>query len=968
MPFVVALVTFFCAVNFADEAVLKRSLAEGESTFTVEGVAKDNKWSRVSELRTGVFFMHPGKAGPVTTALNINADGMLFINLSVREDSRKGLISFQIKKNDHLVYSAPVAAGDKTLSYSIPIRPEDAIAVSADKFGPTSQDWGIVKFEIAPEGYNHIRLIASIFLAVVFAFLISKQMYIYPVIAALFMYIWIAADMQTFGPLAPNAIVFYAAAGICLSLTCAMVFQEAISVPYFQTYRFWSVFLICVAFSFLIALLFLTPLAIILYTHSLDVRIDRDAIHAILQSNTSESYQYVRDNISLRGFLLLVLSPLWLFPFFFMQSRCKIVSSERASLIALLFASLTIAATNLEESKLITLITEASASYSKEIRKFERLSERMRGNLFYLDAEKSGSSETYVIVIGESANRGHLQHYGYPRETAPRLSSRIKSGEVIQFNRAFSNHSHTAKVFQLMLTNYDQLEKPKQVVSTIEVLKKAGFETQWLTSHNLHGNFSNTLVSVFANQTDKVVSTNKKIRKTSIAQYHDGALLHLLDEALDRASDERNNVIFVHLMGSHSNYCDRFPSAFKKFKLNPREQEFGTVISKQMDLHKNLNCYDNSIAYTDYILDEIIIKLKKRSGKSALVYMSDHGENVFDGTSHNSSKFDFEMVQIPFLVWLSETFKGVYSEKVRTLRKNQNAIFPNEYFHDTALGLMGVETNYYSSKRDISSSLYSTDESLFTLHGKIDYQMPNNHFYWQNKNIDTLIDKQLASKYFPHRVNSKGKLLSVWAGGLRSFEVDLVFDTKKGEFIVTHDPGRTGFTLEEFLGFVDSNQIDRLWFDIKNLSGRNSNLILAELERLNGIYDLKKKVIIETSWRSSDFSNFRFSNWQTSYYLPTRKVIAALKKDDQEELKAMALNVSKQIMNQKLHAVSFDTRLYEFVSVHLKPLISPETIFHVWFGPKLEDPDFFSKIGNNEIHNDPSIRTFLVKFTSRFDY
>ena len=86
------------------------------------------------------------------------------------------------------------------------------------------------------------------------------------------------------------------------------------------------------------------------------------------------------------------------------------------------------------------------------------------------------------------------------------------------------------------------------------------------------------------------------------------------------------------------------------------------------------------------------------------------------------------------------------------------------------------------------------------------------------------------------------------------------------------------------------------------------------------------------------------------------------------ELKAMALNVSKQIMDQKLHVVSFDTRLYEFVSVHLKPLISSETIFHAWYGPKLEDPDFFSKIGNNEIHNDPSIRTFLVKFTSRFDY
>ena len=44
-----------------------------------------------------------------------------------------------------------------------------------------------------------------------------------------------------------------------------------------------------------------------------------------------------------------------------------------------------------------------------------------------------------------------------------------------------------------------------------------------------------------------------------------------------------------------------------------------------------MNSYDNSILFTDYVLNEFIKKLKQQEdAKSFLLYTSDHGEDIFD--------------------------------------------------------------------------------------------------------------------------------------------------------------------------------------------------------------------------------------------------------------------------------------------------------------------------------------------------
>jgi ribosome biogenesis GTPase len=83
-----------------------------------------------------------------------------------------------------------------------------------------------------------------------------------------------------------------------------------------------------------------------------------------------------------------------------------------------------------------------------------------------------------------------------------------------------------------------------------------------------------------------------------------------------------------------------------------------------------LNSYDNSIAYTDYVLNELIELLKlKENTESFLLFSSDHGEDLYiDGcgkSGHgNETHFNFE---ISSFIWYSNMFKQNNVEKTKNI-------------------------------------------------------------------------------------------------------------------------------------------------------------------------------------------------------------------------------------------------------------------------------------------------------------
>lgn len=79
------------------------------------------------------------------------------------------------------------------------------------------------------------------------------------------------------------------------------------------------------------------------------------------------------------------------------------------------------------------------------------------------------------------------------------------------------------------------------------------------------------------------------------------------------------------MMGSHGpTYSKRYPEGFAKWK--PTCDSANVQSCKAEELK---NGYDNSIAYTDHTVSEMIRALKEKKGAdTALIYASDHGESL----------------------------------------------------------------------------------------------------------------------------------------------------------------------------------------------------------------------------------------------------------------------------------------------------------------------------------------------------
>ena len=346
---------------------------------------------------------------------------------------------------------------------------------------------------------------------------------------------------------------------------------------------------------------------------------------------------------------------------------------------------------------------------------------------FKFDARSEHSAtapEVYVMVVGETARAHNFSLYGYPRNTNPLLS---KTPGIKAFPNVTtqSNTTHKSVPMLLSAASAEDFERLFHEKGILAAFKEAGFHTVFISNQLPNHSF----IDFLGEQADEHYFLKKE--DASQGNHYDEDLLQKLDEILPEADASssahyryRKLFVVLHTYGSHFNYQERYPRRFAYFKPDSRSE------AKSENRRDLLNAYDNTIRYTDYILHGIIERLQKWEGIqtktdgvygqpiSAMLYTSDHGENIFDDERclflHAAPKASDYELHVPFIIWTSEGFSKQYPDILKALGENRSKQVQSSLsaFH-TMLGIGGIQTHYRQDEYSVASDKYHPVKLLY---------------------------------------------------------------------------------------------------------------------------------------------------------------------------------------------------------------------------------------------------------------
>ena len=324
-------------------------------------------------------------------------------------------------------------------------------------------------------------------------------------------------------------------------------------------------------------------------------------------------------------------------------------------------------------------------------------------------------AEIYVLVVGETARACNFGLYGYERNTTPLLD---KTEGLVAFTDVLTQSNTTHKSVPMLLSgasaeNYNRIYREKGIITAF---KEAGFHTAFFSNQRPNHSF----IDFFGMEADewKFIKEDAP-EETNIS---DDELLKLVDKQLN--DGHRKLFIVLHMCGSHFNYKERYPSDMAVFRPD------SLTDAKYENREYLLNAYDNTICYTDGFLASLIEMLQRTNASSAMLYTSDHGEDIFDDDRklflHASPVPSYYQLHVPFLIWMSEAYRKGYPVQYEAVCMNrEKPVAGNASVFHSMLSLGGIQTDYKEDSLSVASKRYVTRP----------------RYYLNDHNLPKLLDK-----------------------------------------------------------------------------------------------------------------------------------------------------------------------------------------------------------------------------------
>jgi lipid A ethanolaminephosphotransferase len=299
-----------------------------------------------------------------------------------------------------------------------------------------------------------------------------------------------------------------------------------------------------------------------------------------------------------------------------------------------------------------------------------------------------------VMVLGETARAQSFSLNGYSKPT----NQYTEKQGVISFSKMSSCGTATAVSVPCMFSRLNKDDYEKRIATAqqnvIDIIHLAGADVLWISNNN--GSCKGVCTRVKMQQID----TDKSNPLCDGEYCYDEALLAPLRSKLGKLTHQ-NTLIVLHMIGSHGpTYFKRYPKKRRVFIPDCQRSDIQNCTQEQL-----INSYDNTIAYTDFVLSQVINELDQVADKNdietSLLYISDHGESLGEkGLYLHGLPYAFapeEQTHVPMLYW-TDPIQNDFN--LNCLNTSAKSPITHDNVFDVLLSIMSVRTKAYDIDND----------------------------------------------------------------------------------------------------------------------------------------------------------------------------------------------------------------------------------------------------------------------------
>ncbi|MDQ1363561.1 MAG: lipid ethanolaminephosphotransferase [Pseudomonadota bacterium] len=305
-----------------------------------------------------------------------------------------------------------------------------------------------------------------------------------------------------------------------------------------------------------------------------------------------------------------------------------------------------------------------------------------------------GKKNLVILIVGETARASNFSLNGYTHNTNPNLARQ----DIINFSNAWSCGTATAVSVPCMFSNLGREhytdDAARHQENILDVLQHAGVQVAWRDNNS-------GCKGLCARVDSRDLSHEKHPQLCANGECYDDILFDRLQQYVDHL--QTDSVIVLHQKGSHGpTYHLRYPQEFAVFKPACNSNQLDECSREEV-----VNVYDNTILYTDHVLNGVIEFLQQNSQQfnTAMLYMSDHGESLGEEGLYLHGLPYFmapdEQKHIPFIVWLSDQYAADAGIDKTCLKANSHEFYSHDNLFHSMLGLMDVDSATYNPGLDV---------------------------------------------------------------------------------------------------------------------------------------------------------------------------------------------------------------------------------------------------------------------------